>query len=206
MVANGCATKPPATTIGTHGFSVLLQNCGATHMMVRVFTKPTTSQCLWQRQKYEQWQVLLVGLAPSPLATLCFGPEELGTVQTPQHWHVFASYLRLPFFPTVDMSDPPPGKQSKKSRLLRPIKGLFSRLHSRSPSGTQSVTPHNETASISATNIVTSAPQTSYQGAQSVTPRNATASISTSAANNATSAPQASYRAQSVTPITKKFP
>ena len=45
------------------------------------------------------------------------------------------------------MSDPPPGKQSKTSRLLRPIKGLFSR-RSRSPShqGAQSVTPRNASA------------------------------------------------------------
>ena len=102
------------------------------------------------------------------------------------------------------MSDQPPGKPSKKSHLLRPIKGLFSRLHSRSPSGTQSVTPHNATASISATNDATSAPQASSQGAQSVTPHNATASISASATNNATSAPQASYRAQSVIPHNEK--
>ena len=58
------------------------------------------------------------------------------------------------------MSDPPPGKQSKTLRLLRPFKGLF---NSRSPShqGAQSVTPHNLNASISASsrNSAISAPQ-----------------------------------------------
>jgi hypothetical protein len=67
------------------------------------------------------------------------------------------------------MSDPPPRKQLKE-RLLRPIKGLFSRVHSRSPSrqGAQSVTPHNATASISAspTNDATSAPQAIPQGTE----------------------------------------
>ena len=61
------------------------------------------------------------------------------------------------------MSDPPSGKQSKRSRLLRPFKGLFSK-RSRSPShqGTQSVT----TASISAppANSATSASQVNPQG------------------------------------------
>ena len=99
------------------------------------------------------------------------------------------------------MSHPPPGKQSKNSRLLRPIKGLFSRL--RSPSPSQSVTPLNATASISSS-PTNAASQASYQGAQSVIPHNATASISTSAANDATSAPQVSYRAQSVTPHNEK--
>ena len=48
------------------------------------------------------------------------------------------------------MPDPPPGNQSKKSRLLRPLKGLFSRSPSPSHQGAQSVTPHNANASISA--------------------------------------------------------
>ena len=101
----------------------------------------------------------------------------------------------------VDMSDQPPGKQSKKSRLLRPFKGLFSRLHSRSPSPSRpSETPHNATASISV-NSVTSAPQASYQ---SVIPHNENASISASPTISATSASQASYRAQSVTPHNEK--
>ncbi|KIM77072.1 hypothetical protein PILCRDRAFT_825611 [Piloderma croceum F 1598] len=41
------------------------------------------------------------------------------------------------------MSDPPPGKRSKKPPLLRPFKGVFSRSRSRSPSHqvAQSVTP-----------------------------------------------------------------
>ena len=89
------------------------------------------------------------------------------------------------------MSDPP-GKKSKKARLLRPFKSLFS---SRSPShqGAQSGTSDNAIASIStsSTNIVTSAslvnPQ-SPQAAQPVTPDKPIASISP--LNNATSAPQ----------------
>ena len=69
------------------------------------------------------------------------------------------------------MSDPPPGKQSKKQRLLRPFKGLFSRLHSRSPSPSrqaQSVTPHNASASRSASpaNNATSAPQVNIRGTE----------------------------------------
>ena len=48
------------------------------------------------------------------------------------------------------MSDPPPGKQSKKSRLLLPLKGLFSKSPSPSHQGHSSVTPHNANASISA--------------------------------------------------------
>ena len=101
----------------------------------------------------------------------------------------------------VDMSGPPLGKQLKKSKLLRPFKGLFSR-RSHSPSHQSD----NTTLSISAspTNSSTSAPQVnlpSHQGAQSVTPHNATASISSSLTNNATSIPQASYQGfQSVTP------
>ena len=61
------------------------------------------------------------------------------------------------------MSNPPPGKQSKTSRLLRPFKDLFSK-HSRSPSyqGAQSVAPHNPSAS-------TSAPQVNPQGSEYTT-------------------------------------
>ena len=67
------------------------------------------------------------------------------------------------------MSDP---KQSKKSRLLRPIKSLFSRSYSRSPSPShqraQSVTPHKASASISAspTNSATSASQVHPQATE----------------------------------------
>ena len=109
------------------------------------------------------------------------------------------------------MSDRPPGKQSKKSRLLRPIKNLFSRNSSRSPSyqGTQSVTPDNAIASISAlpTNIATSASQVnlqSHQEAQPATPDNAIASKSVSPTNSATSTaqvnPQSPQGTQPVTP------
>ena len=97
----------------------------------------------------------------------------------------------------IDMSDPPLGKQSKKSRLPRTFNDLFSR-RSRIPSH-QSVTPDNASASISAlpTYSATSAPQVnpqgsrsaSHQGTQSVTPHNAS-SRSTSPTNSATSAPQ----------------
>jgi hypothetical protein len=63
------------------------------------------------------------------------------------------------------MSDPPPVKQLKQSRLLRPFKGLFSR-RSRSPSpfhqGAQSVTTKSATAFISAA-PTTSAPQVNPQ-------------------------------------------
>ena len=107
------------------------------------------------------------------------------------------------------MSDQPPGKQLKE-RILRPVKGFFSRLHIRSPplsrQRTQSVTPHNATTSISAsaTNDATSSPKTSYQGAQSVTTHNEKASISASPTIGATSASQANppshHRTQSVTP------
>ena len=111
------------------------------------------------------------------------------------------------------MSDRPPGKQSKKSRLLRPIKNLFSRNSSRSPSyqGTQSVTPDNAIASISAlpTNIATSASQVnlqSHQEAQPATPDNAIASKSVSLTNSATSTaqvnPQSPQGTQPVTPDT----
>ena len=87
------------------------------------------------------------------------------------------------------MSDRPPGKQSKKSRLLRPIKDLFSKNFNRTPSpsppyhGTQSVVPDNAISSRSAlpTNSSTSASQVipqSHQEAQSVAADNAIASIS----------------------------
>ena len=92
------------------------------------------------------------------------------------------------------MSDPPPAKQSKKSRLLRPFKGLFS---SRSPShqGAQSVTPDSVIASVStlsannATSVAQVNPQ-SPQGAQSATSDNTIASISASPTNSGTSALQ----------------
>jgi hypothetical protein len=79
-----------------------------------------------------------------------------------------SSHSSLPKGPKPDlitvMSDP-----SKKSRLLRPFKGLFSR-RGRSPShqGAQSVTPHNASASISTlpTNSATSAPQVNPQGTE----------------------------------------
>ena len=95
----------------------------------------------------------------------------------------------------VEMSDPPPGKQSKTSHLLRPFKGLFSRLHSRSPSpsrqGAQSVTPHNASRSASPTIGAKSAPLVtpSHQGAQSVT-HNVARFLSASPTNFATFAPQ----------------
>ena len=61
------------------------------------------------------------------------------------------------------MSNPPPGKHSKKSHLLEPFKGMFSssRLSSR-----QWVTLHNATASrsTSPTNSVTSALQINPPG------------------------------------------
>ena len=105
------------------------------------------------------------------------------------------------------MSDRPPGKQSKKSRLLRPIKNLFSRSSpSPSPShpGTQLVAPDNAIASISAssTNHATFASQVnpqSHQEAQSVTPDNAIASISSSY----TSTPQVNRQSpQGTQPVT----
>ena len=107
------------------------------------------------------------------------------------------------------MSDPPPGKQSKKSRLLRPIKSLFTRSSSPSPShrGVQSVSPDNAIASISASpsnSITTSATQVnpkSPQGAQSVSPDNVTASISASPTNSATSAPQVNPQGSEYTAI-----
>ena len=116
------------------------------------------------------------------------------------------------------MSDRPPGKQSKKSRLLRPIKDLFSKSFSRPPSpspshqGTQSVTPDNAIASISAlpTNSATSASQVnpqSHQEARSVTADNAIASIPVLSTNSTTSTtstpqekPQSPQETQPVTP------
>jgi hypothetical protein len=65
------------------------------------------------------------------------------------------------------MSDPPPGKQSKKLRLLRPFKDVFSKSRGRlpSPQVAQSVTPLNANASIPAsqTNSATSATQVNPQ-------------------------------------------
>ena len=58
------------------------------------------------------------------------------------------------------MSDPPSGKQSKRSRLLRPFKGLFSR-RDRSPSHHASAT-----TSASITNSATSASQVNPQGTE----------------------------------------
>ena len=116
------------------------------------------------------------------------------------------------------MSDRPPGKQSKKSRLLRPIKDLFSRGISRSPSespshhDTQSVAPDNAIASMSAlpTSASSASPSQnnsqSHQEAQSVTADNAIASISVLSANSSTSTPQVNpqspQRTQPVTPDT----
>jgi hypothetical protein len=99
------------------------------------------------------------------------------------------------------MSDPSPGKQSKKSHMLRPFKGLFSR-RSRSPSH-QPVTPDNGSASRSASpaNSTTFSPQVnsrSHLGVQPVTPHNATA---TSPRNNATSAPEANTQGAEYTAI-----
>ena len=94
------------------------------------------------------------------------------------------------------MSDPP-GKKSKKSRLLRPFKRLFtSRSPSPSPShqGAQPATPDEAIVSISASplNSATSALQFDPQSqrAQSVTPDNTIASISAFPMNSATSASQ----------------
>ena len=63
------------------------------------------------------------------------------------------------------MSDLPPGKESKKARLLRPFKGLFSKRN-RPPShlGAQSVNP--DTASASKSASATSAPQVNPQGTE----------------------------------------
>ena len=66
------------------------------------------------------------------------------------------------------MSDPPLGMQPKRSCLLRPFKDLFSRCYSRSHSpsdrGAQSVTPHNTNTSISAG--ATSVPRVNSQGTE----------------------------------------
>ena len=92
----------------------------------------------------------------------------------------------------VDMSDPPPGNQSKKSRLRRPFKSLLSR-RSRSPShqGAQLEIPHNTSASLSAR--ATSAPQGNPipEYTQNVD-ISTMPSISASPTNNATSASQVS--------------
>ena len=68
------------------------------------------------------------------------------------------------------MSDPPPGKQPKKSRLLPPFKGVFSKSRSRSPSHqvTGSIIPPNTSAPISAspTTSATSATQVNPQGTE----------------------------------------
>ena len=92
------------------------------------------------------------------------------------------------------MSDPPPGKQSKKQRLLRPFKGLFSRLHS------QSVTPHNASVSRSS---ATSAPQVNIQGTEDtgIVNLSTTPSISASPKNNATSASQVNPQGTEYTAI-----
>jgi hypothetical protein len=64
------------------------------------------------------------------------------------------------------MSNLLPGNQSKKSRLLRPFKGLFSRNRSPSHQGAQSVTSDKAIASISAlpSNSAISSPQVNPQG------------------------------------------
>ena len=103
------------------------------------------------------------------------------------------------------MSDPP-GKKSKKARLLRPfkaIKGLFS-SNSSSHQGVQILTPDNETDSTSTTprNSTSSAPQVnpqSPQAAQSVTPDKPIASISPS--DSATTAPQVNPQGTEYTAI-----
>ena len=90
------------------------------------------------------------------------------------------------------MSDPPQEKQSRKSRFLRPIKGLFSKLNSRSASpsneGAQSVTPDNAGASRSTllTNSATTALQVNPPSHQLITH----GIISSSSTDNAISAPQ----------------
>jgi hypothetical protein len=104
------------------------------------------------------------------------------------------------------MSDPPPGKQSKKSRLLQPFKGLFSRSRSPFHQGAQSVAPHNAIDSVSAsqTNSATHAHQANpslSQGAQSITPNNATASLYASPTNSATSEPQVNPQGTEYTAI-----
>ena len=81
------------------------------------------------------------------------------------------------------MSDPPPGKQSKKS-LLRQFKGLLSTRSSRLPSyqGAQSATTHNAGASSTPQVNSQGSRSHSHQMVQSVTPHNAGASISASSA------------------------
>ena len=86
------------------------------------------------------------------------------------------------------MSDPPPGNQSKKSRLLRPLKGLFSRSPSPSHQGAQSVTPHNANASISA--CATYGSQVDPQDIEYTAIADLPTTPSVSALPNAASAPQ----------------
>ena len=96
-----------------------------------------------------------------------------------------------------NMSDPPIEKHSRKSRLMRPFKGLISKLNSRSPSsssqGAQSVNQDKEGASrpASPTNSVTSASQVnlpSHQGVQLVTFDNASTSRPALSSTSATTA------------------
>ena len=108
------------------------------------------------------------------------------------------------------MSDPPPGKQSKKSRLLRPIKVLFS-SRSSSHQGVQSVTAANAIASISTspTNGATAVPQVnpqSPQGAQSVNTHDATASPMNSATAPQVNSPGTEYMAILELPPTPSGP
>ena len=81
------------------------------------------------------------------------------------------------------MSDPLPGKQSKKSHLLRPFKGLFSRRN-RSPSD-NATSSKSASLTDSATSTLQNSPP-SHQGTQLVTPHDATASRSASPLNDAT--------------------
>ena len=87
------------------------------------------------------------------------------------------------------MSDPPQEKQSRKSRFLRPIKGLFSKLNSRSASpsneGAQSVTTGTDNAGASRSALLTNSATTALQ----VNPPSHGV-ISASSTNNAISAPQ----------------
>ena len=86
------------------------------------------------------------------------------------------------------MSDPPPGKQSKKSRLLRLLKGLFSKSPSPSHQGHPSVTPHNANASISA--CTTYGSQVNSQDTEYTAIVDLPTTPSVSALPNAASAPQ----------------